>query len=100
MYREVSHPVNVSEWEEGKKDGGDEWGDIQTAGVRVGRCSKSALGQDGTLWITCGPLEHVNSHPRFVNTDKRTYRCVADRRNRFRRDRWGFGGGLGANLFH
>ena len=57
MYREVSHPVDVSEREEGKKDGGNEWGDIQTAGVRVGRCSKSALGQDGTLWVACGSLK-------------------------------------------
>jgi len=83
VIKEEPHPVDVSEREERKKDGGDEWGDIQAASVGVCCCSKSALGQERALRVTCGPLERVNPHPRFANMDGGTYRCVADCCNRF-----------------
>ena len=44
MFKDEPHPVDVSEREEGKKDRGNKWSDVQTAGVRVRRCSESTLG--------------------------------------------------------
>lgn len=57
---ETSYPVDVGEGEKGKEDGDGEWSDIHTTRVGVRRRSKSALGQDDTLWIACGPLKNMN----------------------------------------